>query len=101
MFKEKRIESSFMKFKVTYYDYDSDKAVEKDCFDFDYKTNNTFAFTPVDNPVKSYKSVVIDSPVAYIGYNNGKLKILVEGYQYTKSGGYWKTKTIINSVYEE
>jgi hypothetical protein len=91
-----------MKFKVKYYDYDSDKVVEKDCFDFDYEEpNKSFYFTPVDNPVKSYKSVVIDSPVAYIGYNNGKLKILVEGYQYTKSGGYWKTKTIINSVYED
>lgn len=90
-----------MKFKVSYYDYDSDKVVEKDCFDFDYETkDNAFAFTPVDDPVKSYKSVIIDMPVTYIGYNNGKLKIIVKGYQYTKSGGYWKTLTTITSIDE-
>ena len=91
-----------MKFKVKYYDYDSDNTIEKDCYDFDYETkDNAFAFTPVDNPVKIYKSVIIDSPVTYIGYNNGKLKIIVKGYQMTKDSGYWKTETIITGVEEE
>lgn len=88
-----------MKFKVKYYDYDSDKTIEKDCFDFEYDTKeNKFSFTPVDNPVKIYKSVVIDSPVTYIGYNDNEQVILVEGYQMIKDGGYWKTKTTITSV---
>ena len=91
-----------MKFKVQYYDYDSDKSIEKDCFQISYDTkDNRFSFIAVDNPVKFYKSVVIDSPVTYIGYNNGKLKIVVEGYQMIKDGGYWKTKTIISGVEED
>ena len=42
-----------------------------------------------------------NSQYVYIGYNNGKLKIAVEGYQMIKDGGYWKTKTTITSVEED
>ena len=91
-----------MKFKVQYYDYDSDKSIEKDCFEISYDTkDNAFSFIPVDNPVKCYKSVIIDTPETYVGYSNGKLKIIVKGYQYTKSGGYWKTTTTITSINED
>lgn len=91
-----------MKFKVQYYDYDSDKDIEKDCFQISYDTkDNQFSFIAVDNPVKHYKSVIIDSPVTYVGYSNDKLKIVVEGYQMIKNNGYWKTKTIITGVEEE
>lgn len=91
-----------MKFKVSYYDIDSDKAVEKICFSFDHDTkSDSFEFVPVDDPVKSYKAVVIDHPHVYTGWNNNRFRMVVEGYQYTKSGGYWKTKTKIESVYEE
>ena len=62
---------------------------------------NLFSFIPVDKPVKIYKSVIIDSPVTYIGYNNGKLKIIVKGYQMTKDSGYWKTETIITNIEED
>lgn len=92
-----------MKFKVTYYDYDSDKVLEKDCFSFNYETkDNSFSFTPVDDPVKIYKAVTIDRSDMFIGYQDGnkRFKIVVDGYQYVKSGGYWKTKTTIESVYE-
>ena len=89
-----------MKFKVTYYDYDSDKSIEKDCIAIDYAPSeeNKFSFIPVDNPVKIYKTVVIDRPVVNIGYNSynkDKLQIYVDGYQCVKSGGYWKTTTLI------
>jgi len=88
-----------MKFKVQYYDYDSDKTIENDCFEFNYDTkDNQFSFIPVDNPVKIYKTVVIDRPVVNIGYNSynkDKLQIYVDGYQCVKSGGYWKTTTLI------
>ena len=91
-----------MKFKVSYYDYDSDNTIEKYCFEFNCDTKeNKFSFIPVDNPVKIYKSVIIDSPVTYIGYNNGKLKIVVEGYQMIKDSGYWKTETIITNIEED
>ena len=88
-----------MKFKVQYYDYDSVNTIEKDCFEFNCDTKeNKFSFIPVDNPVKIYKTVVIDRPVVNIGYNSynkDKLQIYVDGYQCVKSGGYWKTTTLI------
>lgn len=88
-----------MKFKVQYRDYDSDRVVEKDCIDINNDPKeNQFSFTPVDN---NYKVVIIDRPSIHIGYfDGGKLKIVVEGYQMIKDGGYWKTTTTITSVYE-
>ena len=87
---------------VSYYDIESDKAVEKTCFSFDYDTNgDRFEFVPVDDPVKSYKAVVIDHPRVYTGWNNNRFRMVVEGYQYTNSGGYWKTKTVITLKVDE
>ena len=87
---------------VSYYDYDTDKIVEKTCFSFDHDTkDDTFQFVPVDNPVKIYKTVVIDCPRVYTNWNDCRFKMVVEGYQYTKSGGYWKTKTIITLKNDE
>ena len=92
-----------MKFKVKYYDYDSNNTIEKDCFEFNCDTKeNKFYFIPVDNPVKIYKSVIIDSPVTYFKYiDGGKFKFIVEGYQMIKNGGYWKTTTTITSIEED
>jgi hypothetical protein len=91
-----------MKFKVTYYDIDTDKAVTKDCIHTDYNTvDKNFSFMPVDNPPRIYKSLIIDHPIVGIYQNEYGLKIIVEGYQMVKSGGYWRTKTIIESVREE
>jgi len=89
-----------MKFKVSYYDYDSDKFVTKDCDKMDF-SNGEFSFYPVDNPVKIYKAVIIDHPKVSIHQNNNRMKMVVEGYQCMKDGGYWKTNTIIESVKED
>jgi hypothetical protein len=90
-----------MKFKVTYYNVDTDSSVTKDCICIDYNTINTsFSFLPVDDPPTIYKAVVIDNPKVSIYQNdNGIVKIIVDGYQYiAKSGGYWKTTTTIQSI---
>ena len=42
-----------MKFKVSYYDFDTDKHLTKDCDRMEFKDGN-FSFYPVDNPVKIY-----------------------------------------------
>ena len=85
-----------MNYKVTYYDIESDSRITKTCYDFQYPENcSTFKFTPVDDPVTIYKSIVIDRPLISIYQTNSGVRITVEGYQYIKSGGYWKTDTII------
>jgi phage-related protein len=88
-----------MKFKVTYYDIDTDSTVTKNCETIsDYKTTDeSFSFYPVDDPPKIYKAVVIDRPKISICQIPNGIRIVVEGYQYMKSGGYWKTKTIIEN----
>ena len=88
-----------MKFKVTYYDIDTDSTVTKNCESIsDYKTTDeSFSFCPVDDPPKIYKAVVIDRPTISIYQHKDKIRIIVDGYQYMKSGGYWKTKTTIEN----
>ena len=92
-----------MKFKVQYYDIETDKVIEKDCFEFFYYgKEDKFSFIAVDNPVTGYKSTIIDRPAMNIGYMDyGKLEIVVEGYQMIKNCGYLKTKTTITSVEKE
>jgi hypothetical protein len=90
-----------MKYKVTYYDIDADGMSVKDCYDIDYNTvDDTFSFTPVDNPVKIYKTVIIDHPRVSIYQNTLGMRITVKGYQYIRSGEYSKTITVITSVNE-
>ena len=89
-----------MKFKVSYYDYDSDKFVTKDCDRMDF-SNGEFYFYPVDNPVKMYKSVGIDHPKISIHQNNDRIKIHITGYQYAGEGNYERTETIIENVRED
>jgi hypothetical protein len=91
-----------MKFKVSYYDYDSDKYVTKDCDRMDFSNGDyQFSFYPVDNPVKIYKGIGIDHPKVSIHQNNDRIKIHITGYQYTGEGGYEKTETIIENVRED
>ena len=92
--------SKNMKFKVSYYDYDTDKYVMKDCDRMEFKDGN-FSFYPVDNPVKIYKSIVIDHPKVAIYQDRDRMKIIVTGYQYMNDGGYWRTETIIENVRED
>jgi hypothetical protein len=90
-----------MKLKVVYYDIENDSSIEKDCIDIhNDTTDNTFSFTPVDNPPKIYKAIVIDHPIVKLYQNKSGLTIKVIGYQYTKSGGYWRTETKIYSADE-
>ena len=89
-----------MKFKVSYYDYDTDKQITKDCDSMEFK-DGKFYFYPVDNPVKIYKAVVIDHPIVTIHQNKDKLSISVEGYQYMKDGDCWRTTTIIENARED
>ena len=87
-----------MKFKVTYYDIDTDSGVTKYCERLDYRTTDEyFSFYPIDDPVRIYKAVIIDRPKISICQIPNGIRIVVEGYQYMKSGGYWKTKTIIEN----
>jgi hypothetical protein len=89
-----------MKFKVSYYDYDTDKHLTKDCDKMEFKDGN-FSFYPVDNPVKSYKSVSIDHPKVTIFQDSYRLKIIVTGYQCMRDGDYWRTETIIENIRED
>ena len=45
-----------MKFKVSYYDYDTDKYVTKECYRMSFY-DGVFEFMPVDDPIKIYKSI--------------------------------------------
>lgn len=91
-----------MKFKVTYYDIETDRSVTKDCLEMSSNIiDDNFSFTPVDNPVKIYKSITIDRPVVSICQTNIGLRICVRGYQAVNSGGYYKMTTVIESVNEE
>jgi hypothetical protein len=38
-----------------------------------------FVFTPIDEPVKQYKSVCTDHPNTQMYWNNNKLKTIIEG----------------------
>jgi hypothetical protein len=89
-----------MKFKVSYYDFDTDKHLTKDCDRMEFK-DGSFSFYPVDNPVKSYKSVSIDHPKVTIFQDSYCLKIIVTGYQCMRDGGYWRTETIIENIRED
>lgn len=89
-----------MKFKVSYYDFDTDKHLTKDCDKMEFK-DDIFSFYPVDNPVKIYKSVIIDHPKVAIYQDRDRMKIIVTGYQYMNDGGYWRTETIIENVRED
>jgi len=92
-----------MKFKVSYYDYDSDKFVTKDCDSMDFSNGDyQFSFYPVDNPVKIYKAITIDHPKIKVQQNQRwGIKIIVTGYQCMKDGDYWKTDTTFESVKED
>ena len=89
-----------MKFKVSYYDYDTDKYVTKDCDRMEFK-DGKFSFDPVDNPVKIYKAVIIDHPIVSIHQMDDRIRICVSGYQCMKNGGHAKTNTIFESVRED
>lgn len=88
-----------MKYIVRYYDIETDSCVEKECYGFSYDSDNSksFSFTPIDHPVKMYKSVVISHPVITTFLRNGRFELLVEGYQMIKNCGYGKTITTIDS----
>lgn len=94
-----------MKFKVSYYDYDTDKYVTKDCDRMDFSngrfSNEEFHFYPVDNPVKIYKAIIIDHPKVTIHQSDNRIKMSIIGYQWTGKGGYERTETIIENVRED
>jgi hypothetical protein len=90
-----------MKFKVTYYDIETDSSVVKDCCEINYDGKGNFLFTPVDNPVKIYKSITINRPEVSIYQSEGKIRIVVDGFQYIKNYGYDKTITKIENVNDE
>ena len=89
-----------MKYKVSYYDFDTDKYITKDCDRMEFKDGN-FSFYPVDNPVKIYKSIVIDHPKVNIYQDRDRMKIIVTGYQCMKDGGSWRSTTEIVNVIED
>ena len=89
-----------MKLKVSYYDFDTDKHLTKDCDKMEFK-DGIFSFLPLDNPVKKYKAVVIDHPKVTIYKDRDRMKIIVTGYQHMNDGGYWRTETIIENVRED
>ena len=87
-----------MKFKVSYYDYDTDKYVTKECYRMRFY-DGVFEFMPVDGPIKIYKSIIIDHTRFSVSQNNtGFISISVVGYQYTKNGSYEKTTTKVENV---
>ena len=74
-----------MKFKVIYYDCDTDKQITKDCHSMEFRDGN-FSFYPIDNLVDICKVVIIDHPKVTIRQYRDKLSISVDGYQYRKEG---------------
>jgi hypothetical protein len=91
-----------MKFKATYYDYETGKMFTKNCIAITYETmDKSFSFTPVDDPVRFYKAVTIDHPRVSVYQNDCGIKIIVDGYQCMKEGGYWRTTTVIESVTQD
>jgi len=86
-----------MKKYVTYYDIESDMVLSKECLEFFYDAEEPtrFSFTPVDDPIVIYKSVVIAHPLIAIHGNEYRTKIHVTGYQQLKTGNTGKTETII------
>ena len=87
-----------MKFKVSYYDYNTDKNVTKECYRMSFY-DGVFEFMPVDDPIKIYKSIIIDHPIFSVSQNNtGFISISVVGYQCTKNGFYEKTTTKVENV---
>ncbi len=89
-----------MKFKVSYYDFDTDKYVTKVCYRMSFY-DGVFEFMTVDDPIKIYKSIIIDHPIFSVSQNNtGFISISVVGYQYTKNGSYEKTTTKVENVRE-
>ncbi len=89
-----------MNFKVSYYDYDTDKYVTKDCDRTEFK-DGKFSFYPVDNPVKIYKAVIINHALVSIEQMDDRIRISVVGFQYMKKGGYSQTTTIIEKIRED
>jgi len=91
-----------MKFKATYYDYETGKLITKNCIAITYEAmDKSFSFTPVDDPVRIYKTVTVNHPRVSVYQNDSGISIIVEGYQCMKDGGYAKTKTTIESVTED
>ncbi len=94
-----------MKFQVTYYDIETDKSMTKECYDFNHNgmtSPDSLWFTPVDVPVVKYKPVIISHPIISIFQTKDRgIKIIVEGYQYTKNDGYTKTVTVFQDIYED
>ena len=86
-----------MKFKVSYYDYDTDKYVTKECYRMGFY-DGIFEFMTVDDPIKS---IIIDHPIFSVSQNTGFISISVVGYQYTKNGSYEKTTTKVENVRED
>jgi len=85
-------------YKVTYYDYDSDKYLTTDLYSM-ASYRGSFDFFPVrDGPKETWKGVHIDGSGVNVFYNDKGMNITVDGFQEMKSGGYGKTTTVIQSV---
>jgi hypothetical protein len=80
---------------VEYYDVESDSVVTKKCLEFSSESPKSFSFLPVDEPVKFYKTIVIDHPLVFVYGNEYRTRIDVSGYQYNKKGNVIKTETRI------
>ena len=90
-----------MKYKVTYYDYDTDKYLTKDLF-WMTSYRGSFDFMPVDDgPIEFWKGLSIDGSGVNVFYNDKGMNITVDGFQLMKSGGYGKTTTYIQSVIQD
>lgn len=89
-----------MKFKVTYYDADTDSYLKKNCASMEYGyIDKDFKFLPVDDPPKQYKEIQIMSPQISVYQNERGVEFRVKGFQYqNKTGGYVHTTTVISSL---
>jgi len=94
-----------MKYKVTYYDYDSDSYLTKELY-WMASYRGSFDFVPVgDGPKENWKGFKenwkgfsISGSGVNVFYNDKGMNITVDGFQEMKSGGYGKTTTVIQSV---
>jgi hypothetical protein len=90
-----------MKYKVTYYDYDSDKYLTKDLY-WMASHKGSFDFVPiVDGPKENWKGVSLYGCEISMVCNDKGVTITVEGFQQKNGGGYCKTITVAKSVIED
>ena len=88
-----------MKFKVSYYDFDTDKYIKQDFDRINFYSNGELYLYSL-NPYKCHKVVISNSKISF-DQDNDRMNMRIKGYQYLGEGNYKITETIIENVRED